>query len=124
MRTKIKRLIALAIGLGFAVFLASVCLLHNPTRTVTLREFVDAAQPDLRNTLLSTTYYCGNKDGFDYFVVIPPQPWVKDRKYRVLESDAIIHRRFGFTKERTRWVRLDAGFGTASEKPIFPTPRP
>jgi hypothetical protein len=45
------------------------CITHR-TQTVSYDEFLRASEPDLRNTLLGTSYYCGSRDGFDYFVVI------------------------------------------------------
>jgi hypothetical protein len=97
-------------GLGAVIALTGACLFYNPTRTVTWNEFAEAAQPNLHNTIITTSDYCGSRDGFDYFVVRPPMS--REQKYRVLESDSPIRDRFAFTRDRSRWRRTDVMSGT------------
>ena len=71
------------------------------THTVSHGELVTAAMPDYRNTLITITYYCGSKDGHDYFLVTPP--FRGSRRYRVIESDSPIKKRFTLTRDKTGW---------------------
>src|SRR4051794_33984644 len=105
MRTRTKILT----GLAVVIVLTGGCLLYKPSRTVTWKEFAAAAQPNLHNTIITTSDYCGSRDGFDYFVVRPPGS--REQKYRVLESDSPIRDRFAFTQERSRWRRTDVMSG-------------
>ena len=120
MRTRTKKLLT---GLGLFIAATGIWLLYNPTRTVTFKEFAVAAEPTLHNTIITVSHYCGSKDGFDYFVVLPPM--AGEQKYRVLESGSPMGDRFAWTRERSRWRRIDVRFGriiTMSTNEITPPP--
>lgn len=101
MRTRSK----LLTGSCLVIALTGIWLLYNPTKTVAFKEFAVAAEPNLHNTIITVSHYCGSRDGFDHFVVLPPG--AREKKYRVLESDSRVRDRFAFTRERSRWRRID-----------------
>ena len=73
----------------------------KPVKTVTYAQLLDAAKPNLHNTLITVAYYCGSMDGFDYFAVYPPLS--REERYRVLEADSGVDIRFAFTNDRNQW---------------------
>ena len=85
------------------VALIAGCIIRG-TRTVSYAEFLRAAEPNLHNTLISVSYYCGSADGFDYFVV--RQPLGSEDRYRVSESGSKVTDRFPYTKDRSKWREL------------------
>src|SRR2546423_1623505 len=98
MRTRTK----LSIGLCFLAVVIACFFFYDSTRTVTYSEFIRAAQPNYHNTIITVSHYCGSKDGFDYFVVLPPMS--REHRYRVPSSDSPVTHRFGFTKDRSKWT--------------------
>src|SRR4051812_37093974 len=99
----VKTNVALILA-GIVVVAVIVGCVIRRTHTVSYAEFVRAAEPNLHNTLVSVSYYCGSKDGFDYFVV--RQPTGTEDRYRVPESDSKIAERFPYTKDRSKWREL------------------
>ena len=79
------------------------CASHR-ARTVRWDELFSPTPVTVQNTLIEVTYYCGSKEGFDYFVVRPPLN--ADRRYRVAEEGSRITKRFPFTTDRTKWRAL------------------
>ncbi len=73
----------------------------RPAKTVTYSEVLVAAKPNLQNTLITSAYYCGSKDGFDYFVVYPPLG--REERYRVAEGESRVVARFPFTIDQEHW---------------------
>jgi len=111
----------LLIGLCIIIALVSIWLLYCPTKTVTFNQLAAAAQPDYHNTIITVSHYCGSKDGFDYFVVLPP--FSREQKCRVLETDSPVNDRFAFSQDRTRWRPIHVMNGmlvTASTNEIAP----
>src|SRR5690349_21769691 len=103
MRKKVILPVLVLVGLVLALirFLA----FYNPTRTVTPEEFLAAARPDYHNTIITVSYYCGSKEGFDYFVVIPP--WGKEQRYRLSDTNSFVRQRFTLSTERSQWPSFD-----------------
>ena len=50
------------------------------------------------------TFYCGSKDGFDYFYVEYGSPdFSEGHAYRALSSETPITKRFPYTKQHGEW---------------------
>jgi len=98
-----KTKIALVLGGIVIVAIIAGCVIRR-THTVSYGEFIREARPNLAATIISVSYYCGSKDGFDYFVVIPPAGI--EERYRVAKSESKITERFPYTKDRGKWRGL------------------
>jgi hypothetical protein len=113
-----KRTIQLIFAvLCLVVVLVGFLVLYNPTRTVTPKEFLEAAKPNLGNTIITVSYYCGSKEGFDYFVVIPPMG--REQKYRLPAPNSIVHQRFAFSNERSQWHSFHSLLGVVRTNQVL-----
>ena len=78
----------------------------------------DAMQANARKSIETTVYYCGTREGYDYFFVESDDVFSinQGKYYRVPTSQSPVKSRFYFTKDQSRWER--------SVGPRIPTGKP
>ena len=81
--------------------LLTIALLCGCTTTATRADLQSAAQARDGNTFPDATYYCGSKNGFDYFLI--QHKLGGSESYRVPETDMAVKSRFPFSKDPARW---------------------
>jgi hypothetical protein len=72
------------------------------THTVTRAQLESGTKVMDGFTFPDRTYYCGAKDGFDYFAIQRGMGG-SERRCRVPETDMAVTTRFPFSEDRTRW---------------------
>jgi hypothetical protein len=89
----------------------SLCLgCASPTITVQKEQIESLSQTQRSNSAPQVLYYCGTKDGFDYFKIEKVMMHLRSntgKQYRVKQGDYAIKDRFPFTKERNSWQRIN-----------------
>jgi hypothetical protein len=89
--------------------LASAIILALPaagcaTKTVDYQTLQQKSAEHHGAAIRDRTFYCGTKDGFDYFYVEYGSPdFSEGRAYRALSSETPITDRFPYTKEHGGW---------------------
>lgn len=81
------------------------------TSTVSREELKQrAARYDL-TSWPDTTYYCGSRAGYDYFLIEPsgPSTVTRGRKWRVPVADGAVADRFVYTADRQHWRVVKGG---------------
>ncbi len=95
-------------------FLAVVAVAVNcgcaSTSTVSQRDFLREAEVQDENSYPKYTYYCGSKNGYDYFAIdkTSSTTW-SARLVRVAENEGTVSSRFVFSQDSLMW-RPFAGF--------------
>ena len=77
-------------------------------RTITRDELQQETFRGQGKTLISITFYCGSKGGYDYFHIQPgmgSSTGDPSGDYRVASSEEAVARRFMYTTDRRRWVQ-------------------
>jgi hypothetical protein len=83
------------------MFVAFLCGCTS-THTLTRSQLESAAKAMDGFTFPDRTYYCGTKDGYDYFVM-QRSLGGSVRWSRVPETDKAVTERFPFSKDKMRW---------------------
>src|SRR5436309_2230533 len=94
--------------IAFALVIASWGCSSTVTHETLMRR---AKRMDL-TSWPDTTYYCGTRNGYDYFYIWHSMPTTSDgrgRTYRVPENESPLTNRFTYTEQRFQW-RLYHGF--------------
>jgi hypothetical protein len=85
------------------------------TSTVSQHELLHEAEVQDLNSWPKFTYYCGSKNGYDYFAIdqTGSTTW-SARLMRVVENEGTVSRRFAYTQDSSNW-RPFAGFHRSSK---------
>ncbi|EEF61476.1 hypothetical protein [Pedosphaera parvula] len=81
----------------------------------------EAVQGTARRHAEDTVYYCGTKEGYDYFFVESGDVFSlnQGKYYRVLTEDSPVKDRFYFTKDQSRWERSMGFHAPTGGRQIF-----
>lgn len=82
---------------------------NRPFVTVSWQMLLQKANPAPQNTLQPQIYYCGSKDGFDYFVV-QPVGGAESRCRVSMNDDLASLARFSLSDDRTKWLYRDYSY--------------
>jgi hypothetical protein len=74
------------------------------TKTVSYQDLQNAFAEHHGALYRDTTYYCGSKEGYDYFYIEYGEDAINQgQRYRVASSESAVTTRFPYSKERNDW---------------------
>jgi hypothetical protein len=100
-----------------SLLFCAALLLTGCTHTVTWQKLQQESAKGQGNTLQDMTFYCGSKNGYDYFHIARTiQSSFFDEDYRVVSSQSSVKTRFKYTTNQQQWILYMPGLGATEQE--------